>query len=169
MIFVFDSTPLIYLAKAGVLPKLVGLRLKLVIPRAVYEEVVVEGKRRGKQDALIVEKLVSDKAFAVADARSKGLVKRLLTNPGLSRADAETLALARELKAVAVVDESLCRSVAELEGIGFHGSVFVLFLLQKKKIISKADLKVTINSMVESGWRCSTELYAAILTEIEKV
>ena len=169
MIFVFDSTPLIYLAKAGILPKLAGLRMKLVIPKAVYEEVVVDGRRRGKQDALVVEKLVSDEAFAVADARGKELVKRLLSNPGLSKADAETLALARELKAVAVVDESLCRSVAGFEGIGFHGSVFVLFLLQKKKIISKADLKAAINSMVGSGWRCSTELYAAILTEIEKV
>lgn len=169
MILVFDSTPLIYLAKAGVLPKLAGLRMKLVIPKAVYEEVAVEGRRRGKQDALVVEKLVSDETFAVSDARDKGFIKRLLSNPGLSRADAGALALARELKAVAVVDESLCRSVAGFEGIGFHGSVFVLFFLHKKKVISKADLKATINSMVESGWRCSTELYAAILTEIEKL
>lgn len=169
MILVFDSTPLIYLAKAGVLPKLAGLRMKLVIPRSVYEEVVVEGRRRGKEDALVVEKLVSDASFAVADAHDKDFVKRLLSNPGLSKADAETLALARELKAVAAVDESLCRSVAELEGVGFHGSVFLLFLLHKKKVISKADLKATINSMVESGWRCSTELYAAILAEIEKL
>mgnify|MGYP001601673273 CR=1 FL=1 len=169
MIFVFDSTPLIYLAKTGVLPRLAGLRMKLVIPKAVYGEVVAEGKRRGKQDALVVEKLASDGAFAVADARDNEVVKHLLSNPGLSKADAETLALARELKAVAVVDEGLCRSVAELEGISFHGSVFLLFLLQKKKIISKADLKAIINSMVESGWRCSTELYAAILAEIEKL
>src|SRR3989338_2142572 len=169
MILVFDSTPLIYLAKAGILPKLAELRMKLIIPPAVYEEVVVEGRRKGKQDALVVEKLASDNVFAVADARDKGVVKRFMSNPGLSNADAETLALAGELKAVAVIDEGLCRSVAELEGIGFHGSVFLLFLLQKKKIITKAGLKATINIMVESGWRCSTELYAAILTEIEKL
>lgn len=169
MIFVFDSTPLIYLAKAGILPKLAGLRVKLVIPKAVYEEVVVEGRRRGKRDALVVEKLAGENVFVVADAHNKVFVKRLLSNRGLSKADAETLALARELKAVAVVDEGLCRSVAELEGIGFHGSVFLLFLLQKKKIVSKADLRATVNSMVESGWRCSTELYAAILAEIEKL
>ena len=41
---VFDATPLIYLAKVEKLHLLRDIGKKRVIPRAVFEEVVVKGK-----------------------------------------------------------------------------------------------------------------------------
>ncbi len=169
MILVFDSTPLIYLAKVEILSKLTDLNIELVIPRKVYEEVVEEGRRKGKQDAFAVEKLVSAGKFKVAEAKDKKFLNHISANPALSPADAETLALAKELKGTALLDESISRSVAEVEGIALHGSVFLLFLMQKRRIISKAELRNLFDSMISAGWRCSTELYAAILAEIEKL
>lgn len=169
MILVFDSTPLIYLAKAEILSKIPELKEEVVIPKEVYKEVVEEGKRKGKQDAFAVEKLVSSGKFKVNGTTDKKLFERLSANQTLSPADAETLALAKELKGTAILDESVARSVAELENISMHGSVFLLFLMNKRKIISKAEIRDFIDKIVGCGWRCSTELYATILAEIEKL
>lgn len=168
MKFVFDSTVLMYFAKLGILEKLAGA-VEGVIPASVYAEVVFEGKKKGMGDALLVEKLVADGLFKVAAAKDKVLLDYLSEVPALSYADSETLALAKELRAIAVVDETASRSVAELKGIRFHGSVFLLFLLFRRNLIAKADIKLCIDRMIGLGWRCSTEFYAAILSEIEKI
>lgn len=44
---VFDATPLIYLAKVEKLNLLWNISEKKVIPRSVFEEVVVKGKEAG--------------------------------------------------------------------------------------------------------------------------
>ncbi|MBI2176040.1 DUF3368 domain-containing protein [Candidatus Woesearchaeota archaeon] len=168
MKFILDSTVLIYFAKLKILEKLASAE-ELIIPAYVYEEVVSEGKKRGKEDALFVEKLVADGLFKMARASDEGFFGSLLKIPALSYADSETLAIAKELSAVAVVDEAASRAVAELHSIKFHGSVFLLFLLFRKKLIQKSDIKFYVDRMVELGWRCSTEFYAAILDEIRKL
>lgn len=157
-----------YFAKLEILDKL-AMAIEGIIPASVYEEVVTEGKKKGKGDALLVEKLVADCVLKVAVAKDAALLDYLSKIPVISSADSETLALARESSAVAVVDEAASRAVAELQGIRYHGSIFLLFLLFKKNIIAKKDIKVYVDLMIGFGWRCSTEFYAAILSEIEKL
>ncbi|MBI2144526.1 DUF3368 domain-containing protein [Candidatus Woesearchaeota archaeon] len=168
MKFILDSTVLLYFAKLKILEKLIPAG-ELIIPASVYNEVVSEGKKRGKEDALFVEKLVADGLFKMARASDEAFLGSLLKIPALSYADSETLAIARELSAVAVIDETLSRMIAELHSIKFHGSVFMLFLLFRKKLIQQSDIKSYVDKMVELGWRCSTEFYASILDEIRKL
>ena len=169
MILVFDSTTLIYFSKLKMLDKLPKLRAGRVIPETVYNEVVIEGKNKGKEDALFIEKLINRNVFDVIKAKNKDFINHLLGIPSIDCADAETLALAKELSGLAIIDETPSRNIAEIENIKFHGSVFLLFLLHKEKLISKKEVKAYIDKMVKLGWRCSTEFYAAILTEIEKL
>lgn len=168
MSFVFDSTVLMYFAKIKILGKL-ATAVEGVIPDSVYSEVVVKGKKKGEEDALFVEKLVEEGLFKVVSAKDKSFVDTLTKIQAVSYADSETLAIAKELGAVAVIDERASRALAELHGISFHGSVFLLFLLFTKKIILKKDIKAYVDKMIERGWRCSTEFYAAILEEIDKL
>ena len=100
-----------YFAKLGILVKLAHIGNGL-IPLSVYEEVVVEGKKQGKEDAVLVEKLVSDNVFRLVAVKSKQAVAVLLGNPKLSYADAEVLAVAKELSAAAIIDESSSRAMA---------------------------------------------------------
>ena len=53
-----NATPLVYLAKADRLDLLLSLFEEILIPEAVYEEVVSKGKQLGRADALIVEKAI---------------------------------------------------------------------------------------------------------------
>ena len=169
MILVFDSTSLIYFAKLKILDKLANLNAKRIIPKSVYTEVVTEGKHKGKEDAFLVDKLVSKDVFSVNVAKDKEFINRLSSIPSIAYADAETLALAKELNGIAVLDELPSRTIAAIEKIKFHGSVFLLFLLHKEKVISKKEIKEQVDDMIKLGWHCSTELYAAILDEIENL
>ena len=56
---VSNATPLIYLAKTDKLNLLRGFAKQVVIPEAVFREVVTEGKRLGEKDAYRVEKCIN--------------------------------------------------------------------------------------------------------------
>ncbi len=169
MILIFDFTTLIYFAKIKILNKLKKLKVARIIPELVYKEVVLEGKQRGKEDALIIEKLVTKKIFNIEKSKNKKFVNYLSQIPSLDLADAETLALAKELQGIAILDETSSRNIAEIENIKYHGSVFLLFFLYHNKLINKDEIKPYIDKMINSGWRCSTEFYAAVLEEIERL
>jgi|TARA_Y100000310_G_scaffold302329_1_gene339546 predicted nucleic acid-binding protein len=161
MRLVFDSGPLIYLGKIRILEKLTGF--KNIIPYLVYQEVVKEGKKLGKEDAFYVETLVEENVFTVM--KSKEVITSL-PDTSLSKADREVLNLAKQKKATAVIDEEVGRKIAEVIGVDTLGSVGVLFTLLRNKKISKLELKESIESMIEAGWFCSTYLYTKILKEL---
>jgi predicted nucleic acid-binding protein len=168
MKLVLDSTPLIYFAKLKALDKVALLKGEKIIPKSVYSEVVEEGKARGKEDALLIEGLIKKDLFKVLKGDSK-LLRHLSEIRNISDADSEVLALAKEHNAIAVIDESYSRTVAGVEGIECRGSVFLLFSLYNANIIKKDDIKKYVDDMINLGWRCSTELYASIINEVEKL
>ncbi len=65
MIFIFNSTPLIYLCKVGLDWIFQELDSDCIIPDAVYEEVVTKGKQAGNPDAIAAEKLVKNGIISV--------------------------------------------------------------------------------------------------------
>mgnify|MGYP007116970416 CR=1 FL=1 len=89
MSWVFDATPLIYLAKADRLDVIETLDEPRVVPEAVYREVVTTGVERGYDDARRIERAVEDglvDTFAV-DTDDSPVATRLARHPGLSDAD----------------------------------------------------------------------------------
>ena len=66
-----DSTTLIYLAKLHALGLLTSLFDRVVIPRAVYCESVVDGKKAGHADATVIEMFVKRRGVTVAEAQSQ--------------------------------------------------------------------------------------------------
>ncbi|HJH27459.1 MAG TPA: DUF3368 domain-containing protein, partial [Methanophagales archaeon] len=126
---VFDATPLIYLAKVGKVHLLWNISEKKVIPRGVFEEVVVKGKEAGKADALIVERLIEQGVFQVTEVDETDVYRKLMKNKKLSTADVEVLALAKVEDGVAIVDEDYARWVAEVEDIKCGGTIYLIFSL----------------------------------------
>ncbi len=135
----------------------------------VYREVVTQGKRRGESDAFLIEDLVNKGIFEVRNVKKKILLRELQIIPFLHLADIETLALAKELKGIAVIDERLGREIADIEEIENRGTIFILFRLLKAGLLDKKELRDKLDDMIEKGWRCSTELYAVILKELERI
>lgn len=168
MTLFFDATPLIYLAKTGKLHllEMVDTELiELIIPRSVFEEVVIKGKELGKPDALIIERLVDEGVFQIEDADKSDFYNKLKENENLSQADVEVLALASR-GGTAIMDEDYARKIAEAEDIRCRGTIHLIFLLLKRGVITKEDTRETVDRMIENGWYCSTDLYAKILRRI---
>lgn len=163
---IFDSTPLIYLAKSRVLEKVAKLNTKNIIPFNVYSEVVEQGKNFGFIDALYIEKLVKNKVFEVLKFDIDPVFS---VYENLSIADSEVLSAAKQIDAIALIDESVARDIAILNNIKLGGTIYLLFVLLKNNVITKIELRRILDEIINSGWRCSTELYAEILNSLEKL
>jgi predicted nucleic acid-binding protein len=122
--------------------------------------------RNGEPDARRVEDAVEKEVF---DVRSSHIGKFLNENDNLSQADVQVLKLADEENAVAIMDETYGRKVAEVENIETKGTAFIVLKLLKKGYISEQRAEEIIDDMVEAGWYCSTDLYKEIMKKIEEV
>lgn len=166
MMLVLNSTPLIYLAKINILHLLEKLPENLVAPHSVHEEVVIKGRKKGVPDAILVEKIVGRGVIELRAARDKKFLRTLLEIPGLHEADAEVLALARELKGTAILDDEKARAVADVNDIPNRGTAYLLLRLRKRGLLTGKDVRQKIDEMIKLGWRCSTEVYTEILKHV---
>lgn len=153
---VIDSTPLIYLNKVS-LSWIFG-EIKTIISESVYNEVVTEGKKRGDVDSFLAERLVKEGVIEVR--KVKNSFKKNLENAGdLGKGEIETLCLAKEGNMIAIIDESIARSIGKIFNITVHGTFYLIFLMCKKGKLKKQEAKQKIEKMIELGWRVETEKY----------
>ncbi len=164
---ILDATPLIHLVRIGY-----GWIFRefpsSVIPLEVYEEVVVRGA--GKPDAAFTKQLITEGVLTIADPKPELVKKYAEAAAGfaypLHRGEAAVLALAEERNDLAIIDDLPGRMVAKAFGIQTRGSLHLLLLLYGKKKLGKADLLAALDSLVETGWRLSTEDYARVRRRI---
>lgn len=116
--------------------------------------------RRGKEAGAPDARRVESYDLNVVEAPENETYERLTDAPGLSDADASVLALTDSRDATAVVDEKRGRSVADVEGIDVRGTAFLLLRAVKDDVITAEYGRETLDSMVESGWYCSTSSHA---------
>lgn len=163
MVTVLNSTPLIYLGKTDSLDFLEAIAGDKVTSATVYEEVVEKGKELGAEDAFLVERLFEEETVLIEKIENEEFLESLLEVPGLHRADAEVLALTRQSGGTLIIDDEKARAVAELKNISHRGTAYILLKLRSSGYLSKERARSTLDEMIRSGWRCSTEIYAEIL------
>ncbi len=166
---VFNSTPLIYIAKIGLSRIFEELEGEKLTSPSVKREVVDKGKRKGIADAIILEKLFQKDIFKVVKPRNAVFLETLLQTKGLHVTDAEVLAIAKERGGKAIVDDEVARKTAKIYGISYAGTPYVLVKAISQGLITKREAKQAINDMISAGWRCSVETYAKIIENIEKL
>jgi predicted nucleic acid-binding protein len=167
--WVFDATPLIYLAKVDRLSLLDHLDDACVIPEPVYEEVVTTGIEAGYPDARWIERRVDDDRLEVIKVEMTELRSRLQQNSNLSTADVAVLACADANDGVAVMDEQYGRDVAAAEGITTRGTAYLVLKLTKQGAISPEDAQTTIDSIIDAGWYCAPDIYTKIIQRINEL
>lgn len=163
--FVFDATPLMYLAKAGVLEVLAQLPNPFLVPPRVFREVVEEGRKRGPTDVQVLERLIAAGRFRVRPVGSKSLV-RLRQDPRLSEADREALGLAVETGARLLADDGSLRSAARVLGVKAGGSLYLLRLLVERGLLSSDRAVEAVERMIAEGWFCSPLLYRSFVRSL---
>lgn len=167
MIWIFDSSPLIYLNKVGLNWIFEQLEGEKFIPAQVYEQVVTRGKIRGDADAIISEELIK-----------KGVIKVIIVENGfkamleslkdeLHEGELEVLTLAKNKGGVAVLDESIAREVGRVFKIEVHGTLFLIFLMVRMMKLKKEEAREKVNLMIREGFRLGHEEYLGFLNLLD--
>lgn len=166
--FVFDSTPLIHLVKAGLAWTIEKLEGEKHVPPSVYAEVVEAGKKGGFDDAFVTEEL-TEKGELTIRKPSEETLKLIAAHRDIHPGEAEAISLAKDLDAIAIIDDPVARSVADMHGVRKEGSYMVILRMICAKKINKKEAKASLRKLVASGWRCDVELYEDILRETEEL
>ncbi|WP_050032900.1 DUF3368 domain-containing protein [Halorubrum halophilum] len=169
MSWVFDATPLIYLAKAERLDVIETLTEPRVVPEAVHREVVTTGVEQGYDDARRIERAVENDLVDVVavETDDSPVTTRLAEHPGLSDADAAVLASADARDAVAVMDESAGRSAAEVEDIETRGTAYLVLAAVKDGRLSTEEGRDAVDAMIDHGWYVAPDVYTKIVGKLE--
>jgi predicted nucleic acid-binding protein len=155
MTVVADSTPLIALAGIGKLHLLQKLYQEIVIPNAVYEEVVHQGK--GRSGSSEVANAVWIQTRSVTQQPSDQNLPSCL-----GRGESETIFLAQQLSAhLVVMDETAGRKEVTRRGLRLIGTIGILQQAKLQGIIPA--LKPELNALISHQFHISTPTYRAIL------
>lgn len=137
---VFDADGLIKLAKSGILGKLAQ---PIIISRQVFEEVVVEGKRRLFEDAFLVEDLIERKIIQVK------AIPGPAHRTGFGKGELSSLALYRREQAAAIVtDDRKFITLLEEENIPFLIPTEIIVALAERKRISTEEAKKALGRIM---------------------
>lgn len=121
---VSNSSPLISLGKLDMLFLLEKLFGKVIVPQAVYEEVVVKGSEEERKDVFHVVALIDQGIIRIenVETREDVLEKRL------GRGETEAIILASRKKAdVILMDDLLARIEARKRNLKVKGTVGILY------------------------------------------
>jgi len=128
---------------------------------------VNRGRILGAPDALVVEQLIGRSIIEVKEPKEADFVDQLLRISNLHTAEAQVLALTRELDGIAIVDEGVARQVARIFGIQAHGTIYLLLRLVYRGKLSKKRVRRAVEEMISFGWRLTAEEYAKLIEELE--
>lgn len=158
MIIVCDTSPITNLIRIDRLHLLEALYGQIIIPPAVYRE-LIRYERQGSLIAAqdwITTRSVSDESAVVA--------LREILDPG----EAEAIVLAEELGADAlIIDERKGRSLARQQGLRIIGLLGVLVAAKNSELIE--TVKPIMDQLIEAAnFRISTKLYQQILIKVDE-
>jgi uncharacterized protein len=161
VIVVSDASPLLNLAIIGQLDLLRQLYDEVVVPQAVYDEVVVLGSDMpGASDVRDAHWILTKQVM------NRPLITALRLR--LDRGEAEAIALASELNAdLLLVDERKARLVASQFGLKFTGLLGLLVEAKQKRMI--VAVKPLVDRLrTEAGFWISQNLYEYILQVVNE-
>lgn len=161
MIVISDTSPITNLAAIGYLDLLHQLYNSLIIPGAVYHELVNAQSDSVVPGAVEVQTLPWIQKRAVVDSQK---VEEILANQtNIDRGEAEAIVLSMELNAdLILMDERRGRALASSYGIKVTGLLGIL--LQAKHQGAISTVKPLIDRLtVEAKFRISPQLYQTVL------
>jgi predicted nucleic acid-binding protein len=161
MSVIVNATPLIALAvvdQLDLLPQVFG---DIIVPTAVYNEVIRQGLARPG-----AEIIAQANWLQVMPPQTTYTIEPLLL--GLDQGEMDVLLLARELQPDwVIIDERQARRVARAMGLPVKGTVGVLLAIGLSGLRAKEELLAYLATMIKSGIRISPQLQAWLKQELE--
>jgi uncharacterized protein len=160
VIVVSDTSPIANLAAIGRLALLQSLYGRIVIPEAVYSEIIAGGEDAGATQLPALDWIETRKVAGEA------LVNLLRIE--LDAGEAETIALALESKAdLLLLDERRGREAAARLGLTFIGLLGVLVEAKHRAVIP--IVKPLLDELiVRAGFWVTRDLYSRVLSAVDE-
>jgi len=167
MLIVKDSMILIHLAKMQILTDSCRHFGNVLIPKKVYEETVINGKKKGHPDSLIIEQTIANNLIKIKGVKNKKKVDDLRIF-GLHLGEAEAIALYFQEKAqLLATDDDTCRKNRIILGINIIGSPAIVIMLFRNSLITRNKALDCISSLETIGW-FDMEVINEMKQQIEK-
>ncbi|WFA10189.1 DUF3368 domain-containing protein [Tissierella sp. Yu-01] len=152
---IVNSTPLIALYNIGKLDLLKEVYGKVIIPYAVYEEVILESKLKDSNDFIQESGFINIMKIINEEA------KRLFVT-SLHKGEVEVMILAKEIGAdLCVIDDLLARSYAKYHNLNITGTIGVLLKAKELGIVTK--IRPIMDELISSGIYIDSKLYNRVL------
>ena len=149
---VFNSSPLIALAKLGYLDIAVNLFEKALAPRGVLEEIMAKKDEVSSQ----VLELINKKALEVREVGAVPFYS------GLHRGELEAIALAKETNSIVILEDLKARKAARVEGLRIIGTLGILKVLKDGGIIEDEPEEL-LKKLNRIGFRIRSELFYEVM------
>lgn len=147
MILIADSSALIALASCHSLSLLDSIFHQVLVTQNIFDEIAVYGKQFSDE----LQKYLQNKIIQV------DLSESVISDDSLDLGEFSAMTLYKKIKAdILLVDDKKARKVARLNDIRIIGSLGVLLLAKKEKIIS--EIKPLITAMKKSEIHLAEEI-----------
>lgn len=162
MIVISDATPIISLIKIESLDVLETMYKRVIIPKAVYDELIINIDYKSEID--FIEECTFLETKIVEAELSVSLLQRQLK---LDLGESEAIVLANNIDAdLIIIDERKARRIAKDTGLNVTGTLGVLVQAKQKGIIK--ELKPLLDKLIDHEIRISKKLYEEILKLAEE-
>lgn len=158
---VSNSSPLIILSKINYLHLLEKLFGEIIIPKAVYNEVIQDSKsKKGSKEIL---ELINSGTIQIKQVKNINLVKSFRRD--LDYGEAEVIALALEINAgLVLIDETDARNIADIYHLAKTGFIGILIKAHKKGLIS--NIQSILDLAINEGFWINRKLYHKLLISV---
>lgn len=157
---VINSSPIIALAKINKLELLRNLFGKVSLTEQVYKEIM---SKPAYAEAIAIKKAVgNDKWIKVH--------KIIEIKSTLGVGEASSISLALKLNEPLIIDDKKAAFVASTLGIKCHGTLYVILLALKRKIIKdKKETIEIVNQLIENKLYLSSDTLAEFYALVNKI
>ncbi len=160
--YISNSSPLIAFIKKGEINQLKNLFIKIVIPEAVYEELIEQPKKQENQEKLLNEAIKNGWIIV------KKLKSNKIPDLKLGKGEKEAINLCFEVESpFLLMDEKKGSSIARAFKILTLGTLGILILLKKRGIKTKKELLENLEVLIKNKFYLSSEVIIMFLKEIE--
>ena len=157
-----NSSPLIHLARVGKIDPLLRFHDKIIIPRAVFKEVIEDGIKAGYSDAIYLNNLISQGKIEVRDIQQQDPELQEYLHPG----EYESILLAQELELPLVLDDRKARIVSSNRNLKCSTSLLAMLELFDNQIIDYDHFQKNVKEYGSFGW-ISPDVIELYLREAE--
>ena len=155
-----DNSSAIYLAKLGMLPKLLGMQIELLTTKEIEAE-TKKGVEKGYRDAFIRDDFIRNKKIKITGTKIKEEIK---SKYKLKDADASIIALALEKDCLLATEDGTLQSIAKSLGAKITNAAALLYYTYEKGQLRKQQCLMLLDLLEHYGY--SKELTIRVREQI---